>query len=93
MPCFKLSEVAQRLDANESWLKSRINADRHSSNPKLQFHHRIGTSPVWSLEAYEALKDALAEELLARRQYRGMGRPTKGWSHRPDDPAEKPTPA
>lgn len=34
MPYFKLSEVAQRMDANESWLRNRINEDRRSSNPQ-----------------------------------------------------------
>jgi hypothetical protein len=93
MPYFKLSEVAQRMDANESWLRNRINEDRRSSNPQLQFHHYIGTSPVWTLEAFESLRNALAGELHRRRRYRGTGRPAKGWSHAPQSPAPQQPPA
>ena len=82
MPYFKLREVAQRLDANESWLKHRINTDRRSAQPQLQFHHYVGTSPVWTLDAFEALRKAIAAEIRERRRYKGTGRPTKGWAHR-----------
>src|SRR5262249_15595758 len=80
MPCFKFSEVAQRLDAHESWLQSRISQDRRSNSPQLQFPHCIGTSPVWTMDAFESLKRPIAGEADERRQYRGNGRPTKGWT-------------
>ena len=70
MPYFKLSEVAQRLDADESRLQSRLTEDRRSPMPRLQFHHDIGTSPVWTLDAFEALKQAIADEVALRRRYR-----------------------
>ena len=82
MPCFKLNEVAERLDANERWLKARLVEDRQSPTPHLQFHHYIGTSPVWTLEAFEALKKALAQELRERRYYKGTGRPPTGWDRK-----------
>src|SRR6185312_15012396 len=68
MPYFKLSEVAQRLNANESWLQDCINADRRSGAARLQFHHYIGRSPIWTLDACESLRRSLASELADRRQ-------------------------
>ena len=68
MPYFKMGEVAQRLGVKKYWLQGRLNADRQSSEPRLQFHHYLGITPIWTHDTFEALKAAMADELAERRR-------------------------
>jgi hypothetical protein len=65
-----MGEVAQRLGVKKYWLQARLNADRQSSAPRLQFHHYVGITPLWTHDTLETLKIAMAAELAVRRQRR-----------------------
>jgi hypothetical protein len=78
MPYFKLSEVAQRLGVKEYWLQGRLVADRRSRHPRLQFHHYVGVTRVWTLDALESLREAMADELDEKHRRAGNGRPRQG---------------
>lgn len=68
MPAFKIDEVAHRLGIKMYWLQARLNADRRSSEPQLQFHHYIGRTPLWAADQLDALKSALADEIAGKRR-------------------------
>jgi hypothetical protein len=78
MPYLKLSEVAARLDVKEYWLQKRLIEDERSSEPRLRFHHYLGTTRPWTHDAFALLKDAIADELAELRRSPGSGRRAKG---------------
>src|SRR6516165_12551869 len=64
----ELPEVARRLHHSPRWLREVLDFDRkHRSPPRLQFHHRIGRTLLWTEAAYQQLRAeiiALGKDLL-----------------------------
>jgi hypothetical protein len=67
-----LEAIAKRLWKTASWLKAQLSADRGLPEPRLQFHHYLGRTPLWSEAEYQQLRQAL----ISRTPPRG-GRPRK----------------
>lgn len=55
-----LAEVALRLHKSPRWLQARLADDRRKPDPRLQFHSRIGKTPLWTEAQYLALRDAIS---------------------------------
>jgi hypothetical protein len=85
MPYFKLGEVAQRLGVKAYWLQARLVADRRSRQPRLQFHHYVGVTRVWTLDALESLRTAMAGELDEKHRRAGNGRVRQDTPIKDDD--------
>jgi hypothetical protein len=54
-----LPMVAKRLWKTPSWLKAQLTADRGQPEPRLQVHHYLGRTPLWTEEEYQQLRQAL----------------------------------
>jgi hypothetical protein len=80
-----LQEVARRLGKTPSWLKSQLSADRGLAVPerRLQCHHYIGRTPLWTEAEYQNLRAAL----ISREPPRG------GRRRQPRQDADGPPPA
>ena len=85
MPYFRLSEIAVRLNVKEYWLQSRLIQDQRSPEPRLQFHHYLGTTRLWTHDALDALREAMADELATKRRSPGSGRTRRADRDERDD--------
>jgi hypothetical protein len=75
-----LQAVARRLRKTPSWLKAQMTADRGLPEPerRLQFHHYIGRTPLWSQVEYQQLRQALISRTPPRGGRRRQARAADG---------------
>jgi hypothetical protein len=70
-----LAEVAVRLHKSARWLRDELKNDRdrarrERAEPRLQHHHHIGRTPLWTEGEFLALKAALIAQEKRRREAR-----------------------
>lgn len=67
-------EVATRIGGkSKRWLQSRLadDARRPPDRQRLQHHHYVGRTPLWTEAEFQALRQAIIEEDTEKRRPRG----------------------